>query len=254
MIDLHTHVLPGVDDGAEDLEEASAMLRMAAEDGITDVVATPHADPTYSFMPELAQQALRELADATGGVPRLHAGCELHLTFDNVQDCLANPGKYGIDGGKYVLVELPDFVAVGMVTQVLDRLLVAGLVPILAHPERNPALAGLPGVLREWTERGYLLQVTAGSLTGRFGKKAEAAANELLRAQRIHFVASDAHDTRHRPPVLSPAYEYVTKKAGSAYANLLFRENPSAVLRGTPLPEWTTTPEPQSGWRRFFSR
>ena len=79
-------------------------------------------------------------------------------------------------------------------------------------------------------------------------------ANQLLLERRIHFVASDAHDTRHRPPVLSGAYEYVAKKTDSGYADLLFRENPAAVLRGTALPVWETMPEPRSGWRRFFGR
>ncbi len=251
MIDLHTHILPGLDDGAEDLEEAVEMMRIAAADGITEMVATPHADLSFAPQSEAIERAMQDLAVASGGSPKLHSGRELHLAFEHVQDCLADPAKYALAGTRYVLVEVPDSLTAGVAAKVLDRLRGAGLCPIIAHPERSPALAGRLDILRQWADQGCLLQVTADSLLGRFGKRAGAAANELLLSRQIHVVASDAHDTRHRPPILSAAREYAERRTDAGYARLLFNDNPAAVLRNEALPKWEM-PEPRTGWRRFF--
>jgi len=253
MIDLHTHVLPGLDDGAATLEEALEMMRIAAEDGITEIVATPHADLQFAFVPGAVERAARELVDASGGAPRLHAGCELHLTFENLQQCLAAPSRYSIAGTRYVLVEVPDYLTMDVVTEVLGRLRAADLVPIIAHPERSPLVAGRLDTLRQWTSEGCLLQITAGSLLGRFGKRAQYAANELLLAHDVHLVASDAHDTRHRPPVLSVARRHVARRTEAEYACLLFDENPAAVLRGEILPKRQLPERTRPAWRRFFA-
>src|SRR4051812_12874768 len=108
MIDIHSHVLWGVDDGASSLEESLDMLRMAADCGTTDIVATPHANSKYPFDAELLNLRYVELAERHTGLPRVHRGCDFHLSAGNIEDALVNPAKYTINGGRYLMVELPE--------------------------------------------------------------------------------------------------------------------------------------------------
>lgn len=236
MIDLHSHVLPGLDDGAADLEQGVAMMRLAAEAGTTDIVATPHADLSYRFDAEAIERASTRLTEATGGKPRLHIGCELHVTYDNVIDCLGHPSKYAIAGRNYVLVELPQFLSAPAMAEVWERMQSAGIVPVLAHPERNPLLQSRPEILYRWIRKGCLAQVTAASFLGRFGRRAEASANNLLHDRQLHFVASDAHDCESRPPMLDAAFAYVSAHSDTGFAWKLFRDNPASAIRGEALP------------------
>ncbi|MDR3702732.1 MAG: hypothetical protein P4L56_24010 [Candidatus Sulfopaludibacter sp.] len=239
MIDIHSHFLYGLDDGAETIEDSLAMLQMAAESGTTDIVATPHANSDYPFQPDLIRQRIAEITAAPGVKPRLHTGCDFHLSFENVQDALQNPTRYVINRGPYLLVEFPHSSLAGM-GRSLAALLDLGLVPIMTHPERNPHLRRMGSEFQEWIQKGCLVQVTAQSLFGSFGKSAEQSAWEMVRRRLAHFIASDAHDTEHRPPCLNLAFDAVSARVGAAEARALAIDNPQAVISGDPI--WATLP------------
>ena len=140
------------------------MLRLAADSGTTDIVATPHANSAFPFDPDLIGRKIAELQDAAGPIPRIHRGCDFHLTLENIEDALANPRKYAINHLCYLLVEFSDLLIPRTTQEIFDRLQGAGLVPIVTHPERNGLLHTRLDQLQAWVEHGALVQVTAGSL------------------------------------------------------------------------------------------
>jgi protein-tyrosine phosphatase len=236
MIDIHSHILWGLDDGAESIAESVEMLEMAAGAGTTDIVATPHADLHYRFDPEVVKERITELAGRTGGRPAIHYGCDFHLSFDNIQSVLAEPARYTVNQGPYLMVEFPDTAVASGIREAIGALIRKGLVPVITHPERNPFLSRSLDGLREWIGSGCLVQITAASLLGRFGGEAERSGWEMLRHGLAHFVASDAHGTHDRTTRLDTAFAAVSKKLGAALASQLFEDNPLAVISKTPLP------------------
>jgi protein-tyrosine phosphatase len=234
MIDIHAHILPGLDDGAETIDEAVAMVRMAAASGTTDIVATPHANYEFTYEPDTVNQRIRELDQACGHAIRIHGGCDFHLSAANILDALEHPAKYTINGNGYLLVEFPDLVIAPTMEGVFSQLREVGMTPIVTHPERNPALQRQTARLAAWVDSGCLVQVTAQSFLGYFGKQAARFANELMERRLVHFVASDGHDPKHRPPVLRGAYELIAGKYGGGIAEALFVKNPAAALIGGP--------------------
>lgn len=253
MIDVHSHILHGLDDGAASLDISVAMVRLAAEWGTTDIVASPHANQEYKFDPELVEDRLEELREAAGtSAPRIYYGCDFHLSYDNIQDAVAHPARYTIDHGRYLLVEFSDLVIFPNTTEIFARLLDAGMIPVITHPERNTLLQQRLPKLREWSEMGCLLQVTAQSFNGRFGRRAERFSKVLLEENLIHVVASDAHDTKHRPPDLGEAYDWLAKERSEALAETLCVRNPGAVLRSEPLPEPAVADAGADGVRKWY--
>src|SRR4051812_20286960 len=193
MIDIHSHILPGLDDGAETPEESLAMVRMAAAAGTTDIVASPHANEKYVFNPETVKRKIRELQAAVGESPRIYFGCDFHMTVENLDDALRSPEKYSINHRGYLLVEFSDFHIPKTTSTIFDRLMHAGMRPIVTHPERNQFLQNKLADLETWVAQGALVQVTVQSLLGRFGKSARSVAHELMERGLVHFLASDAH-------------------------------------------------------------
>jgi protein-tyrosine phosphatase len=255
MVDLHSHILYGLDDGPVSFEESVEMVRLAARTGTTDLVASPHANLQFPFQPEAVERKLEELRQACGGSPRLHPGCDFHLTLDNIADALANPRKYTINHRNYLLVEFSDLLIPKTTDDNFARMLDAGIVPIVTHPERNFLLHRRVEQMTRWAGMGCLMQVTAQSFLGRFGREVRDFSRELMRLGLVHVVASDAHDTEDRPPRLDRAFQHVTKRYGAAVAERLFVANPAAVLAGEPLPE-PPPPDPDSGpprrWYKFW--
>jgi protein-tyrosine phosphatase len=235
MIDIHSHILPGLDDGAHDLSESIAMLRMAADSGTTDIVATPHANYQYRYDGEAVVAKVAELSQAVGEKIRIHRGCDFHLSAANIMDALANPTKYTINNLSYLLVEFAEMVIPPNIEAVFARFRGLGITPIITHPERNPVLQKRPAQVEKWVNAGCLVQVTAQSFGSRFGKSAQRCCQELMQSRVVHIVASDAHDTRHRPPVLADAFEHVRGKYGEGTAENLFIRNPGSVLAGEPV-------------------
>jgi len=244
MVDIHCHLLPGLDDGPGTLEEALEMAEAAIRDGITHVVATPHASDTFSFVPGLVEERRAELAQLLGDRLILATGCDFHMTFENVQDALRHPAKYAINQKNYLLVEFADLLIPPTMDDALHQLQLVGLNPIITHPERNSVLCRQPVRLARWVYRGCYAQVTAGSLLGQFGGPAQRAAEEWIERDLVHFVASDAHNVRARPLRLRQAHDAVKQRWGEPLAHALFYENPLAAFEGRPLPWVREIPNP----------
>jgi protein-tyrosine phosphatase len=252
LVDIHSHILPGLDDGAQTLEISVAMLRLAAESGTTDIVATPHANLEFAFDPDLIDRKIAEVQAAAGPSPRIHRGCDFHLTMENIDDALAHPTKYAINHKCYVLVEFSELLIPRTTQEIFERFQSVGLTPIITHPERNTLLHSRLDQLQAWVENGALVQVTGQSLLGRFGRTARSVAVDLMKRALVHFIASDAHDTAHRPPVLREAYDYVAKTWGASRAETLFVTAPQAVIAGEPLLEISLdSSPPKRKWYRL---
>lgn len=240
MVDLHHHLLFGVDDGSRSLEQSVAMVQMAMEDGITRIVATPHADDTWTYDRARNQNILQQIREAlpaqVASRVTLGLGCDFHVTLENTAKAALHPKLYTINESEYLLIELPDVGIPARLDEVLYRLRLAGMTPILTHPERNATLQRSPDRLKNWIRSGLLLQVTAGSLTGHFGPTAETMAWELLRSNWVHFLATDAHNLDRRPPHMSSARTLLAQRLGDATAERLCVTNPTAVFDGLPLP------------------
>ncbi len=241
-----------MDDGSKTLEDSVAMLRMAAEGGTRGIVATPHADLEYKFQPDLIRERADQLRAAAGGRIELWTGCDFHLTFDNIQDAINHPTRYTINHKSYLLVEFSDMLIFQNTADIFARLGEAGMIPVVTHPERNTLLQQRLPQLKHWVEQGAYLQVTAQSLTGRFGKTARAFSLELLNQNLVHFIASDAHDLKHRPPLLKEAFGFVSKEYSAELAQALFVDNPTAAVAGAPLPPQPYTFRPSRKWYQFW--
>ena len=239
MIDLHHHLLFGIDDGSPDLETSVAMVEMAVADGVTHIVATPHANEEFPFERERNEQLLQQIRAALPGKTAekitLGLGADFNLYFENTEDLRAHGLRYTINGGPYLLVELPETAIPNRLDEIFYRMRVDGLTPILTHPERNSTLQRSRGRLRAWMQADLLVQVTAGSLTGTFGKVAQRIAWELIERNWAHFVSSDAHNLSRRNPRLSEAYTLISKRVGEATARRLLVSNPLAVFEGRPM-------------------
>lgn len=248
MVDIHCHYLPGVDDGPRTPEEAKEMVEMAAADGITDLVATPHCNARYEFSLERNQALLRQLSALRTGTPQLYCGCDLHLSYENLERVLTDPQPFTLNQRSYLLVEFAEAGIAPRMADMLHRLRVRALIPIVTHPERNPLLSENNfRFLRQLVEMGCPIQVTANSLTGRFGFRVREMVKRLFETQLVHFVATDAHDLSSRPPKLSEAREVVAGRWGEEVARAVFVDNPGAVIEGRPLPYF---PEPAPIKRR----
>ena len=240
MIDIHTHVLPGIDDGADDLETAVAMCRLAFDDGCETVFATPHQRTELWDNSNLGRLAglRRDLEEATGGRPRVLAGGEIRVDRRLVED-LADPASAGIEplaGSRYLLLELdrqglgPDPV------ETTHEVTVAGWVPIYAHPELIPWLAADLGLMGSLAAAGALFQVTATSLTGEWGRETRTVTRRMIDAELVHFVASDAHGSSWRPPGLSRVRRELAARWGEETAERLTSIHAAAVAENRPLP------------------
>lgn len=239
MIDIHHHLLAGLDDGASSLDTSIEMARIAVDEGITHVVCTPHSNGQYVYEPAVVAAKIEELQSALNSenIPlKLGRGCDFHMSYDNIQDAKADPSRFSVNGLGYLLVELPDYGLSRGLSETYYQLQLAGLTPILTHPERNLTLQTDQPRMMDWLRAGVLVQVTAGSVLGKMGKTAQRVAHQLLEKRWVHFLATDAHNTTTRPPRMREAFELVAQKYGPDYAHSLCVGNPLAVFLGKPLP------------------
>lgn len=235
MIDLHCHILPGLDDGAQTLEDALEMVRIAVADGITDIVATPHTqDGIYRNHRDVvlgAVERFQHILNEEGLPLTIHPGSEVHIHADFIESVLSSCDLTINDGGKYVLLELPVQSIPRFAEELLYELQVEGITPIIAHPERNNLLREDPNILAEWVRDGAIAQVTAGSLLGQMGERSKATAEYMVKHNLVHVVASDAHNAGRRRPNLREAYRRIGELT-SPEEEEVFRYNARAVLLG----------------------
>lgn len=237
MVDIHSHVLPAVDDGARSLDESLDMLRLAAKTGTTDIVATPHANAEFPYDRSRIEDIYRLVRDKAKGIINVHLASDFHLSYENLLRIQQDPFAYTINNHQYLMLELPDLLSFSIIRDGLTKLSNWGIVPVITHPERNISLQQDIEQVESFVRLGALIQVTAQSFTGRFGPVAKHAADSLLNAKMVHFVASDAHDCVDRSPDLSAAFRYVLSTRNRREAELLFIHNPAATLVGDPLPK-----------------
>lgn len=263
MIDIHHHLLYGLDDGSSNLETSLAMAEMAIADGITHIVCTPHASSEYRFQPEENAVRIACLREKLGDRLTLGLGCDFHLSYDNIEDAFTHPAKYSVNGEQYLLVEFPDFGIPKHISTTFYEMAIAGMVPIITHPERNLTLMQKHEKIAEWLRMGCLVQVTAGSLLGKFGKGPQRVARQLLDLRWVHVIATDAHNTTSRPPIMSDAFAFLAKHYGKEEAERLCVTNPRAIFLGGTLPEQPAAkelrdekPSASKGrrWLSFFRR
>ncbi len=244
VVDIHSHILWEVDDGSKSLEMSVAMCRMAAADGITHQVATPHANDRYHYDRAYLQSLVDHLQTQVGDAIKLSLGCDFHLSYENMQDVLANPAHYAIAGTHYMLVELSNYSVPQQTTDCFTQLGDRGITAVITHPERNPILRESPQRVLEWAEQGCVIQVTGSALTGFWGERTRRAAQWLLEHDAVHVLATDAHDTQKRVPVLSSAREAAAEICGEERAEVLVEGNPRAIIESQPLPYF---PRPMMG-------
>lgn len=236
FVDTHIHILPGLDDGPPGPEESLALAEVAIADGTSHVVATPHANYQFEFVPERVAALRDQLQQAMGDRLVVASGCELHLSYENVQAALDNHRRYSLNGSRYLLVEFPEFFERAALGGVLEQFCGRGIVPVLAHPERNPVFQQHPEALADFLRLGCLSQVTASSFTGRFGKRAQQFAADLLERECVHIVATDGHSPQQRPPRFSKAHAFIARHRDAETADALCAANPLAVLEDRDLP------------------
>jgi protein-tyrosine phosphatase len=245
VIDIHHHCLPEVDDGPRQWDEAVAMCRMAADEGIETIIATPHVlRGRWRTVPRAELESrLTTLAEKTGGVPRLLLGSEYFFAHDAAEVLRAGT-VVPLAGSRYVLLELPANSVPPNLEQPFYSMQLDGWVPIIAHPERNIVFQANPEMLVSLIEHGARLQITAGSLTGEFGSGARRAAESLVKRRMVHFMATDAHNVSKRPPRVRRAIEALEELAGVEVARALTEGNPRSVTQNQAL---KYVPEPIEG-------
>lgn len=236
MVDIHTHILPGVDDGARSWEMAIHMCHMASQDGTTHMVASPHSNEEYFYDRQALQATLDELSAKVGSLLTFSLGCDFHFSYENLERLEQDAVTFLISGTQYLLVELSDFSIPPWVTTKLQELISNGIQPIITHPERNMILQNNPKQVLNWAGMGCAIQVTANALTGRWGDKASRAVRWLFQNGAVHIIASDCHNVEGRSPVLSAARKVVEQDYGSEISKALFDDNPGAIIAGVPLP------------------
>ena len=245
MIDLHSHILPELDDGSGSLAESLAMARMAVDSGITAMVATPHC--AYDRREEVLEswQLLSQALQETRIPLELYPGMEIFGNDDTLR--LLREGRLlTLNGSRYPLVEF-DFQGSGETqTRLLEELCDGGYRPLVAHPERYAYVRRNPRLINEWFRMGCLMQVNRGSLLGRFGSHVQAMAVELVERGFATVVASDAHGCRSRTPWMGDVRKMLTGEITALCAQVLLQDNPERILKNKPLdqidPEWFFSP------------
>jgi protein-tyrosine phosphatase len=260
VVDLHSHILPGLDDGADDIEVSLAMARTAAGDGVQAMAATPHVNFDYEVDPETMRAGVDELnaalADAGIALTVLPGGeISMPRAADLDDDELAS---FSLGGGRTLLIESPYLKGVASMEELLFDLQLRGFRVLLAHPERCPIFQDDPDRLRRIVARDVYCSVNTGSLAGIFGRRVRALAMDLLRGGLVHSIASDAHDDAGRPPGLLMGVRAAEQELPgvSAQADWYTRDAPAAFVEGTPLPARPPAPEPPapSRLRRMLGR
>jgi protein-tyrosine phosphatase len=255
VIDLHSHLLPGIDDGAPDMGASIEMARAAVAGGVEAIVATPHVSATYRNDPLTFTDRVAEVQGALddAGVPlQVHRGAEVsHAMFGDLSDDALRACSLG--AGNFLLLEPPLAGPTPFIDRMVAELQGRGFQILLAHPERIAAFQRNIGVVEQLVAQGCITSVTAGSLTGRFGGTVKRFTKELFARGLVHNLASDAHDAEFRSPALRPVLDEAVREQPEleAWLGYLMLEAPRAILAGSPPHGDPPVIEPRRG---FFSR
>lgn len=251
MIDIHTHILPNLDDGSESWEETLNIIRAGIEDGIKGAVCTSHVFKVLSKDLETRYtQRFNELKKRVKQENihfKLWLGSEINV---NAKFDLKSKIATFNDNKKYVLLELPMSDYPHHVDDLLFKLSLQNLTPVLAHPERNTVIMQKPEIVESLIQRNVLIQINSGSLTGMFGGRVRKISMGLLKKGLVHVIASDCHSYKNRPMQLGRAYEIVKKMCGKKRADFLFTVNPGKIISGDAIyPEDTQGEIADRGWK-----
>jgi len=233
FIDLHCHILHGVDDGAKDLQQALNMLKLAYKEGIREIVVTPHYRKTvFENSVKLLQERLGQLKEEAKELQglTLTLGCEIYYSHESIPLLLKGEIPT-IAGSRYILVEFSPFAEYKDIKNGLQNMILNGYRPILAHAERYDNLCELEKI-RNLTDMGVYLQINAGGILGEFGQEEKRRCKKLLRYQLVHVAATDAHGDSERTPAIKKCFRFIERKYGVEYAKALFIYNPEKILAG----------------------
>ncbi len=264
MIDLHSHILHGVDDGALDLNMSIEMAKIAVQDGIEVMACTPH------FMLGLYENEVGDIRQRVADLNQEFIGRDIDLALvvggdvhvrPDLTDCLRNDRVLRLHDSRYVLFEPSHMTMPPRLENLLFNVLMAGFVPILTHPERFRWIEQNYEVFQRLVAAGVWMQLTSGSITGRFGKRPQYWAQKMLSDNLVHIIATDAHNTTSRPPLMSGALQIAAGEVGLDEAHHLVLTRPQAVLENVPpervvplIAQRKPEPEQVSRWRTFFRR
>jgi protein-tyrosine phosphatase len=238
MWDFHSHILPFIDDGAKNIEEFIEMSKIAANEGITKMFATPHYIPNGN---EISREELLNLVDRANDCLKKE---NIPLKILPAMEVYADWGILeGIDKGeiltlnksRYILVELPMVEIPDYIEELFFELKLRDLTPIIAHPERNLQIQEKPRILMKWVKRGVLIQINTGSLMGLFGSRAQKTARFLLRNCLVHILGTDAHSSNHRPPSMKKAIKLVKRLRNEKQTKLILKEYPRRIFENQPI-------------------
>ncbi len=234
-VDIHCHIMPGVDDGSRDMDTSLKMLEIAAREGITDVILTPHHKPLHHNVSvernKIYTKRLNEAVRSAGIDIRLYSGNEIYYS-DETQRQLEEGMICTLADSEYVLVEFHPTNPYRAISNAVYQIQGAGFIPIIAHVERYSDIVSHPAYVEELINKGCYIQVNALSVMGKYGFGIKLFVKKLLKNTLVHFVATDAHDTKRRAPYMADCRSYIQRKYGKDYADRIFYENPMSVIRG----------------------
>lgn len=242
MIDLHCHILPFVDDGADNANIACAMAKHSLRCGVDTVVVTPHCN-LFGARENFRGREYEEVLGMFRALLRQHRiplnvlpGCELFVHDSNLVELLDHKKVMTLNRSRYLLTEFHFHASGESISHSLSRIARRGYVPVVAHPERYRAVQQDPLLVVEWFSQGHIIQLNKGSLLGRLGQGAHSTAIHLLRAGLAHVIASDAHNMQHRPPGFLSLMPTLKQHCSGEYAKLLLEDNPMRILSDQPIP------------------
>ena len=240
MIDIHAHILPGIDDGAEDMYDTLEMARMAADSGVDKIIATPHCNIPGMYGNYFGREYIDRYESVVRAVRKekipieILPGMEVFST-ENLPELIVNHKIMPLNQSRYILMEFafdedPEFA-----DSILKRVEEVGARPVIAHAERYEFIQDYPQIAYQWRKRGYIIQVNKGSILGRFGRNALRCAQQMLSHNLVSVMASDAHSPFRRTPYLQDAYEVVCEQYSKKIADLLFQHNPARICTNQPI-------------------
>ncbi|MDO4617459.1 MAG: hypothetical protein Q4B03_08385 [Lachnospiraceae bacterium] len=241
MIDIHSHIIPLVDDGSQDMDESVEMVRLSADSGVKILVATPHANQRGRFENYYQRPikekfiALKQAVQEAGIDIRLLFGMEIYSSYE-IPDLIANGLLSGLNCSDYYLVEFPFEADLGYMYYSIGQIFDAGGIPVIAHPERYTHIQRSTGILYDWIQEGVCVQVNKGSVFGSFGPAAKKAAEFIFAHELATCVGSDAHGTEVRTTDMSQLRDYLLKNCGEEYTTKATRQNPLLLLKNQDVP------------------